>query len=449
MSTPVPAPATTNEHGVPGGHGTPRQRRRAIAASTIGTTLEFYDFVLYATLSGTVFPALFFSDVPSEIGLFLSYVTLGIGYLARPLGGVIFGHFGDRIGRRTMLMITLVIMGVASVLIGLLPPAAVLGPAAAVILVMLRLLQGIAVGGEWAGAALLAMESAPSGSRGLAASAVLAGGPLGAVLATLILGAMALLPAEAYASWGWRLPFLLSAALVVVGVFLRLGVSESPEFVAAREAGATQTGLPLARVLRHSWRALVLTAIVGVVPLFVQVLTQSVGVGYSVGAGNHPAAVLWLFTAASVLQAIAIPLYAHASDRFGRIPTLLVGLVAAGVLFGPVFALLGSTALPVVFAGFVLMTCLVQAPSYGPYGAFANEHYDVSVRYTGGSLSYQIAGAIGGGSAPIIGGAMLAAGSGSVWPLSVVFAGIVAVAVVAVVLARGLRPAEEVAPARG
>ena len=159
------------------------QRRRAIAASTIGTTLEFYDFVLYATLSGTVFPALFFSGVSPELGLFLSYVTLGIGYLARPLGGVIFGHFGDRVGRRTMLMITLIIMGTASVLIGLLPSAAVIGPVAAVILVLLRLFQGIAVGGEWAGAALLAMESAPVKRRGLAASAVLAGGPLGAVLA--------------------------------------------------------------------------------------------------------------------------------------------------------------------------------------------------------------------------------------------------------------------------
>ncbi|MGP3535639.1 MFS transporter [Microbacterium sp. RD1] len=442
MSTPAPSTETATAQTAPVVGATRRQRRRAIAASTIGTTLEFYDFVLYATLSGTVFPALFFSGVSSELGLFLSYVTLGIGYLARPIGGVIFGHFGDRVGRRTMLMITLIIMGTASVLIGLLPSAAVLGPAAAVILVFLRLFQGIAVGGEWAGAALLAMESAPVKRRGLAASAVLAGGPLGAVLATLILGAMALLPEEAYTSWGWRVPFLLSAGLVVVGVLLRLGVTESPAFVAAREAGETAKGLPLARVLRTSWRALVLTALVGIVPLFVQVLTQSVGIGYSVGAGNHPTAVLWLFTAASVLQAIAIPLYAHASDRFGRIPTLLIGLVVAGVLFGPVFALLGSTALPVVFAGFVLMTCLVQAPTYGPYGAFANEHYDVAVRYTGGSLSYQIAGGIGGGIAPVLGGAMLAAGGGSVWPLSAVFAGLVVVALVAVILARHLRPAD-------
>jgi len=251
---------------------------------------------------------------------------------------------------------------------------------------------------------------------------------------------MALLPEDDYTSWGWRVPFLLSAGLVVVGVLLRLRVSESPEFVAARAAGETAKGLPLARVLRTSWRALVLTAIVGIVPLFVQVLTQSVGIGYSVGAGNHPTAVLWLFTGASVLQALVIPLYAHASDRFGRIPTLLVGLVVAGALFGPVFALLGSTALPVVFAGFVLLTCIVQAPTYGPYGAFANEHYDVAVRYTGGSLSYQIAGGIGGGIAPVLGGALLVASAGSVWPLAVVFAGIVVVAIIAVLLALSLRP---------
>ena len=236
--------------------------RRVLFSSYLGTTIEFYDFLLYGTAAAVVFPAVFFSGLDEFTAVLFSLGTFAAGYVARPLGGVIFGHYGDRIGRKKMLVVTMLVMGVASFLIGLVPSAAMIGGWAAVILVLLRVAQGIAVGGEWGGASLMALEHSGGEGRGLAASFVNAGAPSGAVLGSLMLGLFSLLPQEQFLSWGWRIPFLLSAVLLGLGLWVRSQVSESPVFQAAlakaEEQERTKEPLPLLSVLRRP-KALILT----------------------------------------------------------------------------------------------------------------------------------------------------------------------------------------------
>ena len=238
--------------------------RRVLFSSYLGTTIEFYDFLLYGTAAAIVFPAVFFSGLDEFTGLLFSLGTFAAGYVARPLGGVIFGHYGDRIGRKKMLVVTMLVMGVASFLIGLVPGAATIGGWAAVILVLLRVAQGIAVGGEWGGAALMALEHSGGEKRGFAASFVNAGAPSGAVLGSLMLGLFSLLPQEQFLSWGWRIPFLLSAVLLGLGLWVRRQVSESPVFTAAlaqaQEQEQTRESLPLLSVLRRP-KAVILTTL--------------------------------------------------------------------------------------------------------------------------------------------------------------------------------------------
>ncbi len=219
-----------------------REARTVIASSYLGSTIEYYDFLLYATAAAVVFPKVFFSGMDEWVGVVAAYGTFAAGYVARPLGGIIFGHFGDRLGRKNMLIVSMLVMGIASTLIGLVPGAAVAGAWGAVMLVFLRVCQGIAVGGEWGGAALMALEHSESGKRGFAASFVNAGAPTGAVLGTLVMGAFAALPNEQFLAWGWRVPFLLSFVLLGVGMFVRLKVSESPIFKAALEQEKAEAG---------------------------------------------------------------------------------------------------------------------------------------------------------------------------------------------------------------
>lgn len=206
--------------------------RRVLISSYLGTTIEYYDFLLYGTAAALVFPAVFFAGVDPAAGVILSLGTFAAGYVARPLGGLIFGHFGDRLGRKNTLIITLMMMGVASTLIGVIPGSATIGSWGAIILVLLRVVQGLAVGGEWGGAAVMAMEHATTRRRGLSTSIVGAGAPSGALLGTVILGLFALLPEDQFLAWGWRVPFLLSAALLVIGLWVRLSVTETPVYTA-------------------------------------------------------------------------------------------------------------------------------------------------------------------------------------------------------------------------
>ena len=305
------------------------EARKVIFSSYLGSTIEFYDFLLYASASALVFPYVFFTDLDPLAGTIAAYGTFAAGYLARPLGGAVFGHFGDRLGRKKMLIISMLIMGIASTLIGLIPSAAVIGSWGAVILILLRVCQGIAVGGEWGGAALMALEHSAKGRRGFAASFTNAGAPTGAALGTFVLGLFAAMPEEQFLSWGWRVPFLLSVLLLAVGVFVRSQVSESPIFQAAlaKEAAEGPTAkrkVPIVEVLRRP-RALVYTMLAGASGFALQVFLATFAVAYAVERGADRQPVLYAFALASVLSVFFVVGMGRLSDQLGRRPVMVVG----------------------------------------------------------------------------------------------------------------------------
>ncbi len=382
---------------------TPKQRRTALVSSFLGSTVEYYDFLLYLSAAGLVFPALFFSELDPALGTILSFVILLAGYIARPIGGLLFGHFGDKYGRKNILFITLMMMGLVSIIIGLLPTYATIGIAAPVTLTILRVIQGLAVGGEWAGATLMAAEHVKEGQRGFAASLAVAGGPSGAVLATLILGLFAGLPEEQFMSWGWRIPFLLSAALVVIGLIIRYRVQESPDFEDARKQGEVHTGVPLARVLKKYGGNVILGIAACTGPLFMQALMAGFMVPYvvSTGAIDRQSALMML-TASNFAHIFAIPFFAWLSDKFGRRPIMLIGAVISVALVFPMFILFNSGNSTLIALGFMVGNPIIQASMYGPIGAFLAEKFETQDRYTGVSLTFQAGSALGSGLAPLM-----------------------------------------------
>lgn len=380
-----------------------KEARKVIFSSYLGSTIEFYDFLLYASASALVFPYVFFTDLDPLAGTIAAYGTFAAGYLARPLGGSVFGHFGDRLGRKKMLIISMLIMGIASTLIGLIPSAAVIGSWGAVILILLRVCQGIAVGGEWGGAALLALEHSAKGRRGFAASFTNAGAPTGAALGTFVLGLFAAMPEEQFLSWGWRVPFLLSVLLLAVGVFVRSQVSESPIFQAAlaKEAAEGPTAkrkVPIVEVLRRP-RALVYTMLAGASGFALQVFLATFAVAYAVERGADRQPVLYAFALASVLSVFFVVGMGRLSDQLGRRPVMVVGLVLFIALILPMFSWLATGNVLLIFVTFTIgLAC--HAAIYGPLAAFISEQFGTSSRYTGASLGYQFATLIGAGFTP-------------------------------------------------
>lgn len=395
----------------------PPQTRRVILSSYLGTTIEMYDFILYATASAIVFGPVFFSTLDPLTATIASYATFATGYLARPIGGIVFGHFGDRIGRKKMLMISMITMGAVSFLIGLVPAIPIWG---AVMLVVLRAVQGIAIGGEWGGAALMSLEHAEKRSRGLAASFTNAGGPSGAFLGTAALATVALLPEEQFLSWGWRLPFLASIVLLAIGLYVRAKVAESPVFEQAMKKAQEldaqkkekKRSLPIADVLRKPG-ALFTVGLVGMGAFAIQSLFSTFGITFSVLNGVTQAQGLWAFAISQALAAVGIPVAAHYSDKFGRKPVMLAGLVGMAVLAWPIFLLLGSGNWSLVVLGFVIALPILQACTFGPMAAFLAENFATASRYTGASLGYQIAALLGAGFTPVIAASIFAAQDGA------------------------------------
>jgi MFS family permease len=387
-----------------------REARTVIASSYLGSTIEYYDFLLYATAAAVVFPKVFFSGLDDWVGVVAAYGTFAAGYVARPLGGIIFGHFGDRVGRKGMLIVSMAVMGVASTLIGVIPDASVAGPWGAVLLVLLRVFQGIAVGGEWGGAALMALEHSETGRRGFAASFVNAGAPSGAVLGTLIMGAFAALPNEQFLSWGWRVPFLLSFVLLIVGMFVRLKVSESPIFKAAieqealaksQDAPATGTAaprFPLVEVLRRP-RTLIFTMLAGAAGFALQVVMATFSVTFAVSKGADRQGVLYAFAAASLISIAFVVLGGRLSDRVGRRPVMIGGLVLFILYLVPMFQLLSSNNIFLIFVAFTV-GLMIHSTLFGPMAAFVSEQFATASRYTGASLGYQLATLLGAGFTP-------------------------------------------------
>ncbi|MEV5981326.1 MFS transporter [Streptomyces sp. NPDC052114] len=382
---------------------------RIVAASLVGTTIEWYDFFLYGSAAALVFNSLFFPASDPLVGTLLSFLTYAVGFAARPLGGVVFGHYGDRLGRKKLLVISLLMMGGATFAMGLLPTHASIGVGAPVLLTVLRLVQGFALGGEWGGAVLLVSEHGGDKSRGFWASWPQAGAPGGNLLATGVLALLAAVQSdEAFLAWGWRVPFLLSGVLVMIGLWIRISVTESPVFLDARRKAeaAASAGIeekpPVVEVFRTSWRE-VLTAIGTRFGENVSyyILTAFVLVYVTVHLELPKSDALNAVLIGSAVHFVTIPLWGALSDRIGRRPVTLIGAVGMAAWAFAFFAMLDSRSFPVIALA-VTVGLLFHGAMYGPQAAFISELFDTKVRYSGASMGSQLASIVGGALAPII-----------------------------------------------
>ena len=382
--------------------------RQVAAASFIGTAIEWYDFFLYGTAAALVFPALFFPEFSETAGRLASASTYAVGFVARPIGGLVFGHFGDRIGRKTMLVLSLLIMGIATALIGLLPTFESIGILAPILLVVLRFCQGIGVGGEWGGAVLMAVEHSPQGRRGYYGSWPQMGVPAGLLLANLVFFASSTyIPEEQFLAWGWRIPFLVSIVLVGVGLFIRLRLLETPAFQQVQESG-TEAPMPIIDVLRTYPKNVLLAMGMRIAEngtfyvLTVFVLTYVAG---QLGLDQNTGLIGVLIAAA--LGLLTIPLFGALSDKIGRRRVYLIGAVFSLVFAFPFFWMLNTGSSVLIWLAIVLGVNIGHDAMYGPQAAFFSELFGTRVRYSGASLGYQLASVLAGGLSPLIATALL------------------------------------------
>ncbi|MEJ3656928.1 MFS transporter [Actinomycetes bacterium KLBMP 9759] len=409
--------------------------RRVVVASLIGTSLEWYDFFIFSTAAAVAFNTLFFPEFDPIVGTLLAFMTAAVGFVARPLGGIVFGHYGDRLGRKNVLVTTLLLMGITTFAIGLVPTYGSIGIWAPLLLVVLRFLQGIGLGGEWGGAVLMTLETGDNRRRGLNASWPQIGVPIGLLLANGVLWLMQEVTDDAaFLSWGWRVPFLLSGVLVVVGLWIRLSIAESPLF-AEMEQNASTARTPIVDVVRYYWRELLLAlgARIGVdvaFYMFILFITTYVTKQLNLPSSLALGAVL----IAAAVQIVLIPIAGALSDRFGRRPVYVVGAVGAAIWIFGFFLLLDTGQFGMMLLA-TIVALVFHALMYGPQASFIAEMFPTKVRYSGASMGYQLAGIFGGALAPIIATALLGA-TGSALLISVYVAAMLALAVICVVIAK-------------
>ncbi|MEU9888292.1 MFS transporter [Sphaerisporangium sp. NPDC051011] len=408
--------------------------RRAAAASLIGTAVEWYDYFIFGTASALVFGTLFFPSDDPLAGRLASFAVFGVGFFARPLGGFFFGHIGDRFGRKAALVATLLIMGIATTLIGLLPTADTIGVWAPILLVVLRLLQGFGVGGEWGGASLIAIESAPEGKRGRYGTFPQMGNAIGVVMSTGVFALVTQLPEETFMSWGWRLPFLLSLVLVVVGLLIRHGINETDAYEQAKEQEKI-VKVPFVEVFRKHTRSLLLAMGMRVSENMLGYIVLTFAVSYAVSNLGVDREQILISTTIAALLAVPVIWFAGvASDNIGRRKVFIFGATFAFVIAFPFFWLLETGQVGWIILAIVAMYAVAVGVQISVEPAFFAELFGSTVRYSGMSIGYQLTSAIVGGFTPLIATALVAAGGGS-WPVALYIMGGAVVTIVSALLA--------------
>jgi MHS family shikimate/dehydroshikimate transporter-like MFS transporter len=404
-------------------------------ASSIGTAVEWYDFFLYGTASALIFGRLFFPTFDPLTGTMAALGTYAVGFAARPIGGIICGHFGDRVGRKSMLVITLLIMGIGTFLIGLLPTYDQVGIWAPILLVCLRIAQGFGLGGQWGGAVLMTVEHSPKGKRGFYGSLPQVGLPIGLLLSTLVFGFVSSLPEKAMLTWGWRVAFLISIILVGVALFVRLKVVESPAFTAVKQTRSTAR-MPVLEALRQHPKNVLLVmgariAENGAFYLY-SVFVLTFAIQPNIGFSDTQA--LRAVSIAAFIQLFTIPFFGALSDRIGRRPVYLFGAIFTGIFAFPFFWLIETSIANMLFLSVVLALSVGHAAMYAPQASFVSELFGTRVRFSGLSIGYQLASVLAGGLSPLIATKMLA-DTGSSRPIALYIIGMAAITTLSVYLA--------------
>ena len=401
-------------------HAAENRTRLAAVASLVGSALEWYDFFLYGTAAALVFGPLFFTGDDSLTGTLAAFGTFAIGFVARPVGGVIFGHFGDRVGRKSMLVITLMMMGVCTALIGLLPTYDQIGIWAPILLVVLRVVQGVAVGGEWGGAVLLISESAPPQRRGFFSGFSQVGVTLGFVLSASVFALFNLLPKGDFLSWGWRIPFLLGLVLMVTGLVIRMKVEETPVFEELRSEGDS-IRYPALEAIKTQRRSILVTVGARMAENGGSYIFEVFSLAYGVHIGVKSGAILAPIIAANVLETFTMVGFAALSDRIGRRPVYLIGAVGVIVWAAPFFLLINSGKTALIWLAIIVAISICHGAMIGTQPSFFSELFTGNVRYSGLSIGHEVSAIFAGGMAPLIATALLAS-TGTYWPIAVYLA---------------------------
>ena len=413
----------------------PANLRHIVLASVLGTTVEWYDFLIYGVGAALVFNKLFFPSFDPLVGTLAAFGTYAVGFVARPVGGAIFGHYGDRLGRKAMLTLTMIIMGGGTFLIGLLPTYEQIGIFAPILLIFLRLLQGIGIGGEWGGAVLMVIESGDPKRRGFLGSLVQVGFPLGMVLATIVFAAVSKLPESDFLAWGWRVPFLISCLLVGVGMFVRLKLVETPKFRELQNHDEVAE-MPILDVLRGDWKNFLIAVGLKLTEVaWVYILTVFIVFYAATRLGLSRSIILDAVLYAALLELITIPLFGILSDKIGRKPMYAAGAILSALLAFPLFTLLDTKDTLTITLTIAVVMSLTHGLMFGPQAAFLPELFGTKVRYSGASLGCQVSAAISGGFAPLIATALLTWENGT-RSISLYLVGLAAVTLLAVIASK-------------
>ena len=429
---------TADGIGIPAVSRDDEKMKKIVWASVLGTVVEWYDFLIYGTAAALVFNKLFFPTMDPVAGTLAAFAAYAVGFVARPLGGAIFGHFGDRLGRKAMLTLTMLIMGVGTFLIGCLPTYDQIGIWAPILLVALRLMQGIGIGGEWGGAVLMVIEHAPEKKRGFYGSLVQVGFPAGVALSTATFLGLSILPQEQFLSWGWRLPFLFSVILIGVGLFVRLRLVETPAFAQLKET-KTVARMPILEVIMGQPKTFLTAVGLKISEVaWVYVLTVFSIVYATNTLGLPKTLILYAILLGAVLEFATLPLFGWMSDKIGRRPMYIGGALISAACALVVFPLLDTRDPAIVVISIAVIMSLTHATMFGPQAAFLPELFGTRVRYSGASLGCQIAAAISGGFAPMIATGLLA-WAGATWPIALYLICLAAISLVATLYATETR----------